>query len=262
MNEPHYRYFIRSRWRGRTATPPAIGAKLLKTLDALSAIDPIFANWEIINARKMSSAPLAAARHHIAEVIADGVVLDDFREPDPDCGSYAHASVGKFKDPRSVSLVVDAGGRYAGGTLLEFAAHDVATDLAIVTYPLFKAALLAINAIWLAPWACAQSFRSGAVSVPIDFGGAQAFRLDSVPQVPSEPKFPDSIFHIPWIAYLSAPLTTGLELTPEILTERTPDGGLLMSAATERLDPTNPEHVRRARILAETMIACTDYRSS
>jgi hypothetical protein len=39
------------------------------------------------------------------------------------------------------------------------------------------------------------------------------------------------------------------------LAERTPDGGLLMSAATERLDPTNPEHVRRARILADTMIA-------
>jgi hypothetical protein len=35
-----------------------------------------------------------------------------------------------------------------------------------------------------------------------------------------------------------------------------------MTATTERLDPTNPEHVRRARILAETMIACTGYRSS
>ena len=100
------------------------------------------------------------------------------------------------------------------------------------------------------------------MSVPIDFGGVQATRLDSVPQVPSEPTFPDTIFHIPWIAYLSAPLAAGLELTPEILTERTPDGGLLMTATTERLDPTNPEHVRRARILAETMIACTGYRSS
>jgi len=87
-------------------------------------------------------------------------------------------------------------------------------------------------------------------------------RLDSVPQVPGEPTFPDTIFHIPWIAYLSAPLAAGIELTPEILTERTPDGGLLMTATTERLDPTNPEHVRRARILAETMIACTGYRSS
>ncbi len=44
---------------------------------------------------------------------------------------------------------------------------------------------------------------------------------------------------------------------PEIVTERTPDGGLLMSAVEERLDPTNPEHLRRARILAETMVSRT-----
>jgi len=262
MKEPHYRYFIRSRWQGRTETPPTIGAKFVKTLDALSAIDSIFANWEVTDLPKMSSIHLDAARPRIAAMIESNVVRDDYDEPCPDDGYHAIASAGRFKDPRSLTFKVDAGGEFNGGTLLEFAEHDVAIDLAIVTYPLFKAALLAINAIWLAPWACAQSFRSGAVSVPIDFGGMQATRLDSVPQVPSEPTFPDTIFHIPWIAYLSAPLAAGLELTPEILTERTPDGGLLMTATTERLDPTNPEHVRRARILAETMIACTGYRSS
>jgi len=130
-----------------------------------------------------------------------------------------------------------------------------------VTYPLFKAALLAINAIWQAPWACAQAFRSGAVAVPMDFGGVQAKRIESVTQVPIDPTFPDTIFHIPWIAYLSAELASGVELTREILTERTRDGGLLMTATTERLDPTNPAHVRRARILAETLIACTDHKS-
>jgi len=35
-----------------------------------------------------------------------------------------------------------------------------------------------------------------------------------------------------------------------------------MSATTERLDPMNPEHVRRARILAETLIARTGYSSN
>ncbi len=262
MKEPHYRYFIRSRWQERAETPPTIGAKFVKTLDALSAIDSIFANWEVTDLRKMSSIPLDAARPRIAAIIESNVVRDDFDQPSPVYGYHAIARAGRFKDPRSLALNVDAGGKFNGGTLLEFAEYDVATDLTIVTYPLFKAALLAINAVWLAPWACAQAFRSGVVSVPIDFGGVQATRLDSVPQVPSEPKFPDTIFHIPWIAYLSAPLAAGLKLTPEILAERTPDGGLLVSATTERLDPTKPEHVRRARILAETMIACAGYRSS
>jgi hypothetical protein len=47
----------------------------------------------------------------------------------------------------------------------------------------------------------------------------------------------------------------------EIVTERTPDGGLLMTAVEERLDPTNPEHLRRARSLAETMMSRTGIRS-
>ena len=79
--------------------------------------------------------------------------------------------------------------------------------------------------------------------------------------VPLDPTFPYSIFHIPWIAYLSAPLAAGVKLSPEILPERTPDGGLLMTATKERLDPSNPEHARRARMLAETLIKQTGYSS-
>ena len=94
------------------------------------------------------------------------------------------------------------------------------------------------------------------VKVPVDFAGVPANRIDSVTQVPIDPAFPKTMFHIPWIIYLSAKYVAGVTLAREILTERTPDGGLLMSATTDRLDPMNPEHVRRARILAEILIAC------
>jgi hypothetical protein len=46
-------------------------------------------------------------------------------------------------------------------------------------------------------------------------------------------------------------------LPSDIKTETTNDGGLLMTATEERLDPDIPEHVRRARILAETLIERT-----
>ena len=78
---------------------------------------------------------------------------------------------------------------------------------------------------------------------------------DKTPLSPGAPIFPYSRFHIPWLAYVSAPLASRLQLPAEIATERTPDGGLLMTATKERLDPANPEHLRRARILAEIMIA-------
>jgi hypothetical protein len=77
--------------------------------------------------------------------------------------------------------------------------------------------------------------------------------------IPGEPAFPDTDFHVPWMAYLSAPIAARLELPPEIVTEHTPDGGLLMIATEERLDPENPEHRRRARLLGETMTERTGY---
>jgi hypothetical protein len=132
-----------------------------------------------------------------------------------------------------------------------------------VTYPLFKAALLAINAIWRAPWACAEAFRYGTISVPgVEIApGVVATRIDGVTQVPLDPTFPKSIFHIPWIAYLAPEHAAGVTLTSDILTEHMPDGGLVMSTTSDRLDPMNPEHVRRARIIAEAMTARFDASS-
>jgi hypothetical protein len=123
---------------------------------------------------------------------------------------------------------------------------------------MFKAALLAINAIWPSAWACAYAFRCEIIRVPEVYApGVVGHGLVSAPMIASEPTFPQSIFHIAWFSYLSPELAAGVKLAPEILIERTPDGGLLMSAATKRLDPLNAEHRRRARILVETMIART-----
>jgi hypothetical protein len=161
-----------------------------------------------------------------------------------------------------VIFSADAGGKLHGGTDLTFGFYsDVPADLTIVTYPFCKAALLAINDIWRAPWACAKAFGLAPVETPVDIGGVQGTRIDSVAPLPTDPTFPYSIFHVPWIAYLAKEFTAGLKLPPEILTERTRDGGLLMTSTKERLDPDNPEHARRARILAETMIKQTGHPS-
>jgi hypothetical protein len=75
------------------------------------------------------------------------------------------------------------------------------------------------------------------------------------PDAPGIPSFPSSSYGIPWLSYLSKPLAAGLTPPPGLLSERTPDGGLLMIAAEDRLDPTNPEHMRRSRAMADIMIA-------
>jgi hypothetical protein len=78
------------------------------------------------------------------------------------------------------------------------------------------------------------------------------------PIVPGAPVIRYSPFHITWIAYLSPKVATGLVVPPaDLRTEHAPDGGILLSATEERFDPTNPDHLRRAHMLAETMIART-----
>jgi hypothetical protein len=272
--EPYYVFNIRSRWHGRIEMPDAIGAKFLDMLDALSRIGPIFSNWliadhpnpsfgdetaDLLNIKVVS---LASARARIAEIIENNVVRNDGCEPDPDAGYHAIAATGELDGPRVAAVRVNAGGERDGGTDLEFGCDREPPDFTIVTYPLYKAVLLAINAVWRTPWSCAYAYRSGSISVPIEFApGVVATQIKGVTQVPLDPTFPRSIFHIPWIAYLSAEYATSITAPRDVLTERTPDGGFLMSATTERLDPMNPEHARRARLIAEVMIARFDASS-
>ena len=235
MSNLNFSYGIRSNLPAHPESPASIGAKFVNTLEALSRIDlMVFPNWEVMDFPARDSLPLAAARPRIAAIIDNNVSRDDFGEPEPYGGYSAGAYTSHSFSPRGMNLRIRAGVRYvprsSGGDVSSLqgrAARDQ-RDLA-------------------SAWACAYAFR-------MDY--------DKVPLIPGAALFPYSRFHIPWLAYLSAPFATGIELPPEIKTERTPDGGLLMSATEERLDPTDPEHLRRARILADTMIAGAGHRSS
>ena len=59
---------------------------------------------------------------------------------------------------------------------------------------------------------------------------------------------------MPWLSYLNSERAANVVVPPEIKTERTPDGGLLMIAAETRFDPTNVEHMRPSRLMAQIMI--------
>lgn len=248
MNQIAFNYSIRSGLPFDSENSASIGAKFVDTLEALTRIDStIFTNWEITDIPAMMSQPLASARLRIADIIENNVSRDDFREPNPDYGYSAVAFSDNVVSPRRVYLRIHTGGKFERTTCLETGDWKVLPDPAIVTYPIFRNALLTINAIWPPLWACAYAFRVDYFEIPL---------------APGAPLFPYSRFHIPWIGYLPASPTKPFVLPPpEIMTERTPDGGLLMIATQDRLNPTNPEHLRRARIIAETMIAGTGYTS-
>ena len=261
MNKLTFEYNIRSELPPRPEDPTVLGKRFLNTLDALSRVDPnVFHDWQVMKYSAAASLPLEAARPCITSIIEKAAYRNDLRQPQPQYGYRAGALVINADKSRNISLRINTGGTQQGDTSLETGEWKVFPDPAIVTYPLFKAALLALNANWPPIWACAYAFRSDTVKVPeTNPGGVQGYSLESLPMIPSNPTFQDSIFHIPWIAYVSAPLAAGVTLPREITTERVPDGGLLMIATTERLDPENSDHLRRARLIVETMLARTGY---
>ena len=99
-----------------------------------------------------------------------------------------------------------------------------------------------MTSIWSPEWANAYAFKMG---------------YDQPGAISSVPVFPYSRFHIPWMAYLSTPLIEGLVPPPGVQTEQTPDGGLLMITTQDQLDPTNPQHMRLAKAVAELMVKQT-----
>jgi hypothetical protein len=228
----------------RREDPAVIGAKLLDSLDALSRIDPLFTDWKILDPVAMTSVPPAIARTHISTIVENNVVRDDYDQPEPESGYSLVGLTANPKPSRILTLRVRAGAVSDGEMSLRFGDILQPTDPLIVTYTLFREALLATSAIWQPLWAYVSAFMMDYWRGPI---------------VPGAPVIRYNPFFITWIAYLSPGVTRGFVVEPDLRTESTPDGGLLMSATDERFDLANPEHLRRA-ILAETMIARTGLK--
>jgi hypothetical protein len=246
MNERPFRIGIYYELPRRHEAPAVIADKFLHSLDALSQVDPLFAKWKVLDLLAEVSLPLAIARQRIAAIVENNVARDDDGRPEPASGYDAVAVTDNAIRSRIVEFSVGAGRVLGDEMALRVGDLLYPPDPLIVKYGLFRQAILATSAIWQPIWASVSALRADYAEEPIVAGA---------------PLFPYSAFHIPWIAYVEPARAVGFALPAEIRTERAPDGGLLLTVTEEPLDPTNPEHLRGARIVAETMIAQVGYRS-
>ena len=238
MNGRPLSFSIYGRLPLRRETPAVIGAKFVDSLDALSRLDPLFTDWNVLD--RPTWVPLLA-RTRIATIVENNVARGRHRQPEPESGYGAIGETNNANLSRIITLRVRAGGVNMDEMMLRVGDFLYPPDPLIVKYyGLFREAFLVTNTIWHPDWATLAVYWRNYWEKLI---------------VPGAPVFPSSIFHIPSVVYLSPALAVRFPLHAEISTERMPDGGLLLKATEEPFNPTNPEHLRGALILAKAMMA-------
>jgi hypothetical protein len=245
---------IISDWQADGLTPAEIGDRFLETLRRLEPLDPAMNNWLLVDGPREECVTLSDAAPMMTSFVEQNVCLSDFEygDPDPDQGYIvvAHGSrIPESSTPGSINVSAHTGGKWVNYASFEVGGTGISPpDISLVTYPIYKGALEVIASVWPCPWALAFSFTPGDDDV-LEWDGVSPIE-DLIARDTTEYRRP---FGVAWIAYLSPPLAVDLNPPPPLVWERTPGGGMILSAVEERLDETNPEHVRRAALLEAIM---------
>jgi hypothetical protein len=181
------------------------------------------------------------ARPKIAAIVRESVVRDDFLQPDPAQGYTLLSSNHQLSSAHSVSLTLGAGAAKPldNDWSIRTGCYEAPVDESILTYPIYRSLFLIMISNWRCSWACVRGWKFKSKPVPGILGGTA---------------FETTFSHtINWLGYLSADESRDLEPPADLIAERTPDGGLLLTSVKHRLDPANPDDMRRSRTLGEFM---------
>src|SRR5690242_15179529 len=103
-------YDITSYWGPRPEPPAALATRYLRTIEALSALDPAFGNWHFMSEGK--GTPLQGLSHaDVTRLVEEGVMTADDGTPTPQMGYTMGAGNGSKPARSSVNMSVNAGNR-------------------------------------------------------------------------------------------------------------------------------------------------------
>lgn len=234
-----YKYSLQGGGYGLPDDPDSIGARFVKTLDKLNHINPSFSNWLLTDRVTLKQVKLADVRGRIGVLVEKNARSDGFERPDPSEGFFMRAANASVAGPGGASFLVVTEPRDKAHMFeMQFGWDQQGVDASLITYPLFKATLLSILADWPSAWAMATGFKS---------------KLRHVPDGPAIRVETESFHRLTWLAYLPEERTADLDLPAGLITERTPDGGLLMIVDRARPESSNVAQMQRADRLTEIM---------
>jgi hypothetical protein len=246
-------YSISAEWKNDMEHPAAIGARVIALLDRIEADIPVKTMWVLGDFADVDKhagpdmaepgiVPLTDARTDMTAFVERNDTKDEDGSTDPRNGFFIFArgtqDGSDLASSQSIDVTANVGSYWDNQILFEVGGVHQLPDPALTTYPIYRAALEAMASSFPCPYACAKYFIITETEwVPGSLG------MLALPGERLE------IFDGAWIAYLSAPFAAGFTPPPEIFAERTPGGGLILSAVKDHIDPTNPDHVRRSRVL-------------
>lgn len=225
-------YTIFSCWGSRQESPQSIATRFLALIDRLAPIDPVFGNW--IYPLDPEPIGLDLIRNDMAEVVARHVSRADDGDPTPIDGYTTCVVNTDHRQPRCLDIYVQAGAYgYDRPYFFNYASigtcYGVTPDSTILTFQIFRPALLALAETFDAIWCCAY---------------------------PNDVKFSSNnerLSRIGWMNYVSPRFAALITPPQSAIVEYRPNGGLLMSATTETFVTGNPQHLAVAREIVASL---------
>jgi len=244
-----FHHGIVARWPDRKEEPADVGDKLLRTLVGLEQIDPAFSGWGLREGELARLTPLEELRERMTAFVQAEHIQSRGRA----ARGYGYnllalnlMNYGQQIEPgRRLHFDVWAGATQRNLNRAVLAPHfgpPFAPEIA--AYPVFKSMLLLIAQIWPSDWVNAAAFQSFYVGEPSS-AGAEVIRL---------PSRPYSHFNMPWMTYLSPPVAAQYQPPAGILAEPAPDGGLVLIACEETLNPAKPDHLAQSDLLLNFLL--------
>jgi hypothetical protein len=234
---------IRAVWGGRPETAEGLSGRLINMLDNMKEANPVFDDWVWVRRigkklefceteeealASLQEIPFASIKDSLPAEIEAKISRSDYDEPEPTSGFRFYVYNSPTTPSRRVSIHVHAGSHFCWGVLLNdvwlSTNDDADADVAIIAYPSFKNAVLAIAEAFDARWGTAYSRDIG------------KFWPLSGP-----------LYRFGWISYVGPCFAPLINPPPTAIVERRPNGGLLMAATDETFSIYNPAHVAAAR---------------
>jgi hypothetical protein len=236
---------VTAKWGADSSDPSEIAARVFELLDRMGHLVPPGQNWFVLDRARERYFPVTQT---LPDIVRANEIPGDFGEPAPGWGySVPLFTLSSEQGPpsgNSLYLSVTAGSISLNHISLEIGEVSNPPDYASLKCQTYREMVGAIAAVWPCPWVFAYNSRNPRLHPPADVAV----------NGPAKPPFGGA-----WIAYLSAPLAKGLAPPAELVAEPTAGGGLFLSATQTLLDQSNPDEMRRSRLLERIAQARIGY---